>query len=480
MLLYQNDQSMCLAEVDPAFRRDVLHGLDARPRTIPARWFYDRAGSELFEAITALPEYYVSRTERALLCSVADDVAALAGPGRAIVEFGSGSCAKTPILLSAVNPAAYVPIDISTGFLWESAERLSQWFPDMPLYPVEGDFTRALRLPTAIKGMPRLGFFPGSTIGNLLVPEAVDLLRTMATTLGSGSMLLIGIDRVKDPSILLPAYNDAEGVTAAFNLNLLHRINRELRGSVPVDAFRHVAVWNDDEARIEMHLEATRDVEFEIADGYFPMTRGETIHTENSLKYGPRDARVLLRAGGWSPFAEWEDQRELFSLILATADPDGKLQPGQGFELQSGRNTVEGRGVGSAWNGSSKMDENEIREVLNRHWAASDVNDFDVEHDIYRDDAVLEYPQSGERIRGRHNIQASRTAQPESKRFTVRRIVGTGALWVTEFILTYDGRPSYTVSVMEFLDGKVARETQYFGDPFEPGPSRAHLVERMR
>jgi hypothetical protein len=129
--------------------------------------------------------------------------------------------------------------------------------------------------------------------------------------------------------------------------------------------------------------------------------------------------------------------------------------------------------------GSSRMDENEIREALNRHWAASDANDFDVEHDIYRDDALLEYPQSGERIRSRRNIQASRMAQPNAKRFTVRRIVGAGDLWVTEFILIYDGRPSYTVSVMEFLDGKVARETQYFADPFEPGPSRAQWVERM-
>jgi L-histidine N-alpha-methyltransferase len=355
MLLYQNDRSVWFAKVDPAFRRDVLNGLAWRPRTIPARWFYDRAGSELFEAITSLPEYYVSRTERALLCRIADEVAALAGPGRAIVEFGSGSCAKTPILLSAVNPAAYVPIDITKDFLWESAERLSKLFPDMPLYPVEGDFTRTLQLPSAIEGMPRLGFFAGSTIGNLLVPEAVDLLRTMATTLGSGSMLLVGIDCIKDPSILLPAYNDAQGVTAAFNLNLLHRINRELRGSVPVDAFRHVALWNDDEARIEMHLEATRDVDFEIADGYFSMTRGETIHTENSLKYDPRDARVLLRAGGWSPFAEWEDQEKLFSLILATAGSapstpcvyqqvdalqnHRKLQPSQEFELQSGMST---------------------------------------------------------------------------------------------------------------------------------------------
>lgn len=318
MLLCQDDPLLRIAEVDSAFRRDVLNGLAARPRTIPARWFYDRTGSELFEAITALPEYYVTRTERALLCSVADEVAALAGRGRAIVEFGSGSCTKTPILLSAISPAAYVPIDISRDFLWESAARLSGLFPDMPLYPVEADFTRALRLPTAIEGMPRLGFFPGSTIGNLLVPEAVDLLRTMATTLGSGSLLLIGIDRIKDPSILVPAYDDAQGVTAAFNLNLLHRINRELGGSVPVRDFRHVALWNDSEARIEMHLEAVRDVHFEVDGRHFLMACGETIHTENSLKYGPRDACVLLRAGGWSPIAQWSDQEELFSVILAT------------------------------------------------------------------------------------------------------------------------------------------------------------------
>lgn len=321
MLLSLNDRDIAAAGVDPAFRRDVLNGLAARPRTIPPRWFYDRVGSELFEAITALPEYYVTRTERSLLRSAASEIALLAGPDRAVVEFGSGSAAKTPILLSAVSPSAYVPIDISGDFLWESAERLSELFPDVPLYPIEGDFTQALRLPTAINGAPRLGFFPGSTIGNLLVPEAVDLLRTMATTLGRDSALLIGIDRVKDPGILLPAYDDAQGVTAAFNLNLLQRINTELAGSVPVDAFRHVALWNDGEARIEMHLEAARDVQFQVDGRSFSMARGETIHTENSLKYGPRDALVLLRAGGWAPIAEWTDPEQLFSLIFATRGP---------------------------------------------------------------------------------------------------------------------------------------------------------------
>lgn len=304
-------------EVDPAFRRDVLNGLAARPRTIPARWFYDRIGSELFEAITALPEYYLTRTERRLLANSAREIAARTGPGRAVVEFGSGSSAKTPILLSAVDPAAYVPIDISKDFLWESAARLSEGFAALPIHPVEGDFTGMLRLPAAIESAPRLGFFPGSTIGNFLVPDAVDLLRMMAATLGGGSMLLIGIDRIKEEDILLPAYDDSRGVTAAFNLNLLHRINRELEGSLPVDAFRHVAQWNDAEARIEMHLEAVRDVRFEVDGRRFSMAKGETIHTENSLKYGPRDALVLLRAGGWTPIADWTDQEGLFSLILA-------------------------------------------------------------------------------------------------------------------------------------------------------------------
>ncbi len=303
--------------VDPAFRRDVLNGLGARPLTIPPRWFYDRTGSELFEAITALPEYYVTRTERSVLAEAAGEIAELTGPARVVVEFGSGSSAKTPALLSAVDPALYVPIDISADFLWESATRLSQLFPDLPIHPLEGDFTGTLRLPVAAESRPRLGFFPGSTIGNFLVPDAVDLLRAMSVTLGSGSMLLIGIDRIKDADDLESAYNDSRGVTAAFNLNLLHRINRELRGSVPVNAFRHVARWNDREARIEMHLEAVRDLRFDVDGQWFSMKRGETIHTENSLKYGARDALVLLRAGGWNPIRDWSDKKGLFSLILA-------------------------------------------------------------------------------------------------------------------------------------------------------------------
>jgi dimethylhistidine N-methyltransferase len=304
---------------DPNFRADVLNGLAASPRAIPARWFYDRRGSELFEAITDLPEYYPTRTETALLHRVGPELGALAARNAAVVEFGSGSSTKTPILLRAIEPAAYVPIDISGDFLRQSARELSQAFPGLPVHPVEADFLRPVPLPVQVEGLPKLGFFPGSTIGNMNAWHAVDLLRAMREWLGEGARLLIGMDRVKSPDILVPAYDDAQGVTAAFNLNLLERINRELDGTIPVDAFRHRAIWNADAARIEMHLEAMRDVRFEVEGRPFAMQAGETIHTENSHKYGPNGGRMLLRAGGWTPIAEWTDPLDWFALVLCEA-----------------------------------------------------------------------------------------------------------------------------------------------------------------
>jgi len=308
--------------VDPQFRHDVLTGLALRPRAIPARWFYDRRGSELFEAITDLPEYYPTRTEIGILDACCADLAARVPAGAAVVEFGSGSSAKTPRLLDCVKPAAYVPIDISGDFLRESAGALAQAHPGIDVVPLEGDFTRPLALPPAIGAMPKLGFFPGSTIGNMLAAGAVDLLRSMRASLGEGALLLIGIDRIKGEDVLVPAYDDAAGVTAAFNLNLLHRINRELAGTIPVDDFRHRAIWNDSRARIEMHLEAMRDTAFTVDGRAFTIPAGETIHTENSHKYGPRDARLLLRGGGWTPLAEWTDPADRFALILAEAQPE--------------------------------------------------------------------------------------------------------------------------------------------------------------
>ena len=321
MLRLEAEEATVATTADPHFRADVLAGLTRRPRAIPARWFYDHRGSELFEAITALPEYYPTRTETAILRDVGAPLAALTGPDRAVVEFGSGSSTKTPLLLRAVAPAAYVPIDISGDFLRESARALSASFPDLPVLPVEADFTRPFALPDRIAGLPRLGFFPGSTIGNLAPFEAADLLRTMRGTLGEGAQLLIGMDRVKDAATLVAAYDDAAGVTAAFNLNLLARIDRELGGTIPLDAFAHEARWNDDAARIEMHLVAARDVGFTVAGQRFAMTAGESIHTENSHKYAPRDARLLLRAGGWTPIAEWTDPDDRFAVLLAEARP---------------------------------------------------------------------------------------------------------------------------------------------------------------
>jgi dimethylhistidine N-methyltransferase len=311
------------SEADPAFRADVLAGLAARPRAIPARWFYDRIGSELFEAITDLPEYYPTRVETGLLAAHCGEVARLVGPGRAVVEFGSGSSTKTPHLLAAVEPAAYVPIDISGEFLRASAAALAADFPKLPIQPVEADFMHPIDPPEGIARHRKLGFFPGSTIGNMVPRTAVNLLRAMIETLGEGAMLLIGIDRIKSEDVLVPAYDDAAGVTAQFNLNLLTRINRELGGDVPLDAFRHRAIWNDGDARIEMHLEAVRDVAFAVDGQPFAMRAGETIHTENSHKYGARDARLLLRAGAWTPIAEWTDADGMFALILAEARPAG-------------------------------------------------------------------------------------------------------------------------------------------------------------
>jgi L-histidine Nalpha-methyltransferase len=305
---------------DPAFRRDVLAGLSAPIPAVPARWLYDRRGSELFERITQLPEYYPTRVERALLEEISGEVVALAGKGDAVVEFGSGSSTKTPILLRAVEPSAYVPIDISGDFLRQSAADLQSSFPDLPIYPVEADFTRPITLPAEVANLSKLGFFPGSTIGNMVARTAVDLLRAMKETLGVGAWLLIGMDRIKEVGVLLAAYDDPQGVTAEFNLNLLSRINAELGGTIPVDAFRHRAIWNDRMSRIEMHLEALRDVEFTVDSEPFSFRQGATIHTENSHKYGFRDSRLLLRAAGWGICQEWTDADDQFAILLVEAE----------------------------------------------------------------------------------------------------------------------------------------------------------------
>ena len=303
--------------VDRAFRADVLAGLSQAQKAVPARWLYDDTGSSLFEAITQLPEYYPTRAETEILSDRGDEFRALIGAGRAVVEFGSGSSVKTPLRLEAIEPAAYVPLDISGDFLRAAAADLAAKFPGLPVHPVEADFMREVALPAAVEELPKLGFFPGSTIGNMVARTAVDLLRSMRATLGKGSQLLIGMDLIKDVAVLEAAYDDAQGVTAEFNLNLARRINRELGGTIPVDKLRHVARWNDTFARVEMHLEATEDIAFEVSGRRFALAAGETIHTENSHKFELRSQNTLLLAGGWTPARRWTDSQERFSLILA-------------------------------------------------------------------------------------------------------------------------------------------------------------------
>jgi dimethylhistidine N-methyltransferase len=306
------------------FARAVRAGLAQRQKVIPARYFYDDAGSRLFEDITRLPEYYPTRTETGIMRDCAAEIAAAVGPGRVVVEFGSGSSAKTPLLLDAVQPAAYVPVDISGDFLAESAAALAAHFPELPILPVAADFTQPFALPDVAGD--RLGWFPGSTIGNMGPMAAVDLLRSFAATLGAGSWLLIGLDLAKDRAVLEAAYNDAQGVTAAFNLNLLTRINRELGGTIDVAAFAHEARWCPELSRIEMHLVAMRATSFTAAGASFEMAAGESIHTENSYKWSLPESRLLARAAGWMPVAGWEDAAGWFSVQL-WALPEQALSP---------------------------------------------------------------------------------------------------------------------------------------------------------
>jgi dimethylhistidine N-methyltransferase len=314
-----------LKTLDPqtvAFRNDVLRGLAAPIPAIPARWLYDRRGSELFDEITRLPSYYPTRTETAIFGEIMADVASRVPAGSAVVEFGAGSQTKTPILLEAIAPAAYVPVDISGDYLEQSASELQQRFPKVEVIPVVADFARPFSLPGGVDHLPKLGFFPGSTIGNFVPSSATDLLRQFRQLLGPGSQLLIGMDRVKPVERLIAAYDDPEGVTAQFTLNILTRINRELDGDIPVDAFRHEARWNDILSRIEIHLVAMRDVSFSVSGRQFALRTGSSIHVENSHKYGPRGARLLLLAGGWTPVAEWSDAGQDFSIVLAEAQPE--------------------------------------------------------------------------------------------------------------------------------------------------------------
>jgi len=315
--------AMVTAPADPAFLAAVTSGLQRPVKAIPPRFFYDLEGSHLFDQITRLPEYYPTRTETALLRRHAEDLAAAVGTGRPVIEFGAGSATKTPLLLDALATQTYVPIDISGDYLEQAVAQLGQARPGLRIVPVVGDFTTPLALPP-LSG-PVTGFFPGSTIGNFDPAEAIGLLRSFRQLLGEGGRLVIGIDTRKDRRVLEAAYDDAAGVTAAFNRNLLTRINRELAGTIPVEHFAHRAIWNEAEGRVEMHLEALRDLRFTVAGEAFAMAGGETIHTESCYKYTPAEADRLARAGGWEPLVCWTDPEDLFGLHVWGAVPDARL-----------------------------------------------------------------------------------------------------------------------------------------------------------
>jgi len=304
-----------------SFRDDVFEGLSRQQKELPCKYFYDNRGSELFNTICGLDEYYPTRTETALLQAHGREMADLIGPGVCLIEFGCGSLMKTRLLLDALrSPAAFVPIDISADHLLQSAAALAADYPNLEVLPVVADFTRPVKLPDKARKASenRIGFFPGSTIGNFDHAGAADFLATVADMVGGGGALLIGVDLKKDEDILVRAYDDAQGVTAAFNRNVLERINRELGGCFDIETFRHRALYNGAEGRIEMHLVSEKDQTVTVHDRDFTFTKGETIHTENSCKYHVEEFSSLAAEAGFRCARTWVDGDGLFSLHYLT------------------------------------------------------------------------------------------------------------------------------------------------------------------
>lgn len=311
---------MLQAAAGSEFARDVVTGLTAEPKRIPPKYFYDAEGSRLFERITRLPEYYPTRSELRMLEEHAGQIAAFVSERDALIEFGSGSTAKVRLLLACLpRLLAYVPVDISVEFLEEQAEHLRREYSHLTVMPIAADFTLPFELPPAIKSMYRAGFFPGSTIGNFEPAEAKTFLRNAAAVLGPGAAFIIGVDLVKDEDVLNGAYNDVQGVTAAFNLNLLARACRELGADFDLSSFAHEAFYNRDKHRIEMHLVSRKAQEVRVAGARIVFAAGETIHTENSYKYTVESFAALAEEAGWRPVHVWTDNDELFSVHALVA-----------------------------------------------------------------------------------------------------------------------------------------------------------------
>jgi len=307
-----------VARTDSPFAREVLTGLMRRTKRVPGTWLYDHRGSELFEDITDLAEYYPTRAEIRILERFAPELGALAGPRATVVEFGSGSNRKTPLLISALDrPGLYLPVDISAQFLVESVGALKRVFPRLPVQPVIADFTTMsqLALPPSAFGR-RVGFFSGSTIGNFTPDAAANLLSRFGRLLGPGSLLLVGADGTQDPARLLPAYDDARGITAAFNRNLLLRINRELAGEFALEDFRHEARWDAQDRCVEMHLVSQRSHSVALLGQSIDFAEGESIHTESAFKFGALRFQAIARNAGWNTRRVFSESASQFNVYL--------------------------------------------------------------------------------------------------------------------------------------------------------------------
>ena len=296
------------------FREDVLAGLSLPHKALPPKYFYDATGSRLFERICRLPEYYPTRTELKITRESLHEIVRFAGKGCALFEYGSGESLKTRLLIEALRPSVYVLIDISEPALRDAVRRLSRRFPSLGMVAVVGDFSHPLNIPPYRGRRRRVVYFPGSTIGNLTRDEAHAFLRMTRGQVGSHGAMLVGVDMKKDANLLHAAYNDAKGVTAAFNLNLLARINRELRGDFDLERFSHYAFYNAPLGRVEMHLVSKVAQAVRIGDHRFGFERGESIHTENSYKYSIDEFRSLAAEAGFRGVKTWTDRKGLFSL----------------------------------------------------------------------------------------------------------------------------------------------------------------------
>lgn len=298
---------------------EVLHGLTKPAKSIPPKYFYDAEGSRLFDVITGLPDYYLTRTETGILRENAGSIADRVGKGACLVEYGSGSSTKSRLVIEACRPAAYVPVDISRNHLERSAKAILGGYPDLAVYPTCADYTAPFELPPPVAALPRLAFFPGSSIGNFEPPAAGHFLRGVTQVVGPGGWLVLGVDTKKDSEVLDRAYTDSGGVTERFNKNLLRNVNHAVGADFDSSLFRHLAVYNEHAGRIEMYLVSDRDQRVHVAGTEIHFAKDERLHTENSYKYGPEEFISLAEAGGFDCIDVLCDDRAYFMVLLLRA-----------------------------------------------------------------------------------------------------------------------------------------------------------------